>query len=217
MQYDARLLNPLLQIWATGAPTMMERVWCVRKMRHGFQELDRPLLPWWHRSRGRGCSESFDSCFPPERIAEAFSVQNGLKPFFIRIPPRSKRAEQEYGNPLADVLQTFQEMCRHLRRMIDSNAGALKMKPNLILLRVLQGFDGLTHHIIHLTNPCDCNSALSARKRRHRSVEVIDSSNFGGRPSPAARFRFAPSMQRGCAISGCLEGSLGITTPWHFP
>jgi hypothetical protein len=33
--------------------------------------------------------------------------------------------------------------------MIDSNAGALTMKPNLILLRVLQGFDGLTHHIIH--------------------------------------------------------------------
>src|ERR1700745_2567901 len=24
------------------------RVWCVRKMRHGFQELDRPLLPWRH-------------------------------------------------------------------------------------------------------------------------------------------------------------------------
>jgi hypothetical protein len=65
---------------------------------------------------------------------------------------------------------------------------------------------------IHLTNPCDCNSALSARNRRERSVAVIGFSNFGGRPAPRDRLRFAPSMQGGCVILGPKIDCLAFST-----
>jgi hypothetical protein len=41
----------------------------------------------------------------------------------------------------------------------------------------------ISHIYIHLTNPCACNSALSARARLDRSVAVIALANNGRRPS----------------------------------